>query len=179
VKTLAFADDLAVLITAHNADLAEKLMNEALALIDNWMTVNGLAITPEKSECVVLTGKHSFVLPHPVFKGVRILVLRDIRYLGVQLDTRLSFGAHAGKVIASARKAAVALGRLMPNVGGPSQSKRSLLMSVVHSRLLYGAPTWARVRPHQSPTSGGSTKRRAVLPVGLPAVLGERTPYKF
>jgi hypothetical protein len=70
-------------------------------------------------------------------------VLRDIRYLGVQLDTRLSFGAHVGKVAASARKAAVALGRLMPNVGGPSQSKRSLLMSVVHSRLLYGAPTWA------------------------------------
>jgi hypothetical protein len=71
VKTLAFADDLAVLVTAHNANLAERLMNEALARVDDWMTVNGLEISPEKSECVVLTGKHSFVLPHPVFKGVR------------------------------------------------------------------------------------------------------------
>ncbi|CAI6377149.1 unnamed protein product [Macrosiphum euphorbiae] len=31
----------------------------------------------------------------------------------------------------------------MPNVGGPAQCKRSLLMSVVHSRLLYGAAVWA------------------------------------
>jgi len=31
----------------------------------------------------------------------------------------------------------------MPNVGGPSQSKRQLLMSVVHSKLLYGAEIWS------------------------------------
>lgn len=44
---------------------------------------------------------------------------------------------------AGARKAASALGRLMPNVGGPTQSKRRLLMSVVHIRLLYSASVWA------------------------------------
>lgn len=42
-----------------------------------------------------------------------------------------------------AQKATAAIGKLMPNVGGSSQSKRRLLMSVVHSRLLYGAPVWA------------------------------------
>jgi len=46
-------------------------------------------------------------------------------------------------VAAGARKAAAALGRLMPNIGGPSQAKRQLLMSVVQSRLLYGAEIWA------------------------------------
>jgi len=40
----------------------------------------------------------------------------------------------------------------MPNVGGPSQLKRHLLMSVVHSRLLYGADVWAeRVLQVQKP----------------------------
>jgi len=61
----------------------------------------------------------------------------------VQLDTKVSFVKHVTLVAAGAKRAAVALGRLMPNVGGPSQSKRSLLMSVVHSRLLYGSPVWA------------------------------------
>jgi len=46
-------------------------------------------------------------------------------------------------VSTGARKAASALGRLMPNVRGPAQCKRSLLMSVVHSRLLYSATVWA------------------------------------
>lgn len=31
---------------------------------------------------------------------------------------------------------------LMPNVGGPCESKRHLLTSVVHLVMLYGAPTW-------------------------------------
>lgn len=65
------------------------------------------------------------------------------RYLGVQLDTRLSFVEHVSTVAAGAKKAAAALGRLMPNVGGPSQSKRTLLMSVVHSQLLYVSAIWS------------------------------------
>lgn len=61
----------------------------------------------------------------------------------MRLDTRLSFVKHATSVAAGAKEAAAPFGRLMPNIGGPSQSKRSLLMSVVLSRLLYGAPIWA------------------------------------
>ncbi|KAJ8961714.1 hypothetical protein NQ318_021314 [Aromia moschata] len=33
----------------------------------------------------------------------------------------------------------------MPNIGGPSASKRKLLASVVHSQILYVAPVWHRV----------------------------------
>jgi len=63
--------------------------------------------------------------------------------LGVQLDTRLSFLEHAKTEVSGAKSTAVALSRLMPNVGGPLQSKRSLLMSVVNSRFLYGTQVWS------------------------------------
>lgn len=43
------------------------------------------------------------------------------------------------KVIEAAR----AIGRLMPNAGRPSQSKRALLGSVINSKLLYASPVWA------------------------------------
>lgn len=36
----------------------------------------------------------------------------------------------------------MAVARLMPNVGGPSYSKRKILMIVVMSRLLDAAPVW-------------------------------------
>lgn len=107
------------------------------------MTTNGLRLAPEKSECVVLTNKKAYRKPDLYIQGCHIPVERAIRYLGVRLDTRLSFVNHATTVAAGARKAAAALGRLMPNVSGPTQSKRKLLMSVVHSRLLYGAEVWA------------------------------------
>ena len=35
------------------------------------------------------------------------------------------------------------MARIMPNLGGPKQSKRKLYASVVNSILLYGNPIWA------------------------------------
>ncbi|CAI6359212.1 unnamed protein product [Macrosiphum euphorbiae] len=107
----------------------EQLVNPGLSDVDRWMSANGLTLAPEKSECVILTGKHSFGSPVFHIQGSRVPVKRDIRYLGVRLDTRVSFVTHATSVASGAKQAATALGRLMPNVGGPSQSKRRLLMS--------------------------------------------------
>ncbi|KAL4120310.1 hypothetical protein QTP88_013027 [Uroleucon formosanum] len=107
------------------------------------MSANGLRLAPEKSECVVLTNKYRYREPNLYVQGCQVPVKKAIRYLGVQLDTRLSFVDHVRSVTDGSRKATTALGRLMPNIGGPSQSKRHLLMSVVHSRLLYGAVIWS------------------------------------
>lgn len=142
-RLIAFADDLAVVATAHTTELLEDLVNPVLALIDDWMTKNGLSLAPNKSESVLLTKRRSIRDPEFYISGTLVPVKRSIRYLGVHLDTRLSFVEHTTLAAAGAKKAATALGRLMPNVGGPSKSKRSLLMSVVHSRLLYGAQLWA------------------------------------
>ncbi|VVC44126.1 Reverse transcriptase domain [Cinara cedri] len=115
------AFDVAVIAVAYNAQLIEQLVNPTITDIVEWMCKKGLQLAPDKLE-----------------------------YLGVQLDTRLSFREHVAKIVAGARKAAAALGKLMPNVGGPTQCKSSLLMSVVHSLLLYCAPVWAdSVQPVQ------------------------------
>jgi len=142
-KLVAFADDVAVVAVAHNAVLLEQLVNPILSDVANWMRENGLRLAPEKSECVVFTNKHAYTLPQLYIKGFQVSTERAIRYLGVQLDIRLSFVEYVNTVAAGAKRVAAAIGRLMPNVGGPSQSKRSLLMSVVHSRLLYGTQVWA------------------------------------
>lgn len=119
VKLVAFADDVAEVAVAHNAEIIEQLVNPTLVEIE-WMTANGLNLASEKSECVVLTNKKKYRAPDLFVQGCQIPVKRAIRYLGVRLDTRLSFVNHVSTVVAGARKAAAALGRLMPNVGGPS-----------------------------------------------------------
>ncbi|KAF0759711.1 Reverse transcriptase domain-containing protein [Aphis craccivora] len=132
-----------LMAVAHNAELVEELVNLTLVDVIAWMTENGLRLTPDKTESVVLTNKKKYRDPNLIIQGCRIPVKRAIRYLGIRLDTRLSYVEHTTTVAAGARKAGAALGRLMPNIGGPTQSKRRLLMSVVMSRLLYGAEIWA------------------------------------
>ncbi|KAL4084113.1 hypothetical protein QTP88_027948 [Uroleucon formosanum] len=145
VQLVAFADDVAVIGTARTGELAGTLMNPALQTIATWMRENGLQLAPQKSEFVVLTKKKIYNDPVLTVEGHRIPSKRHIRYLGVELDTRLSFTKHVSTASKKATDSARAIGRLMPNVGGLSQKKRQLLGSVVNSKLLYASPVWATV----------------------------------
>lgn len=143
VQIVAFADDVAVIGIARTGPSAADLINPVLNTISNWMNENGLQLAPQKSEAVVLTNKHRFDEPLLYVEGHEIPVKTAIKYLGVELDTRLSFTTHVATASKKATDSARAIGRLMPNVGGPSTCKRALLGTVVNSKLLYASPTWA------------------------------------
>lgn len=91
----------------------------------------------------MLTGKRVYANPELLLEGHAVEVKNSIRYLGVELDRRLSFIAHIATAARKATEVARTIGRLMPNVGGPSNTKRALLGTVVYSKLLYAAPVWA------------------------------------
>ncbi|XP_065161188.1 uncharacterized protein [Atheta coriaria] len=67
-------------------------------------------------------------------------------YLGVTLDRSLTFRDHLKARAKKAGAVEKALARLMPNVSGPKQAKRRLLMHAVTSVMLYGAPAWVEGR---------------------------------
>jgi len=145
VQLVAFADDVAVVGTSRTGPSATALLNPALQTVSTWMRDNGLAVAPQKSEAVVLTGKYVFTDPALLVDGHAVPVNKSIRYLGVQLDTRLSFTEHIANASKKATKSANAIGRLMPNLGGPAQAKRALLGSVTNSKLLYASTVWATI----------------------------------
>lgn len=141
-KLVAFADDLAVVVTAKTGDDLEIRANDVLQTIDIWMAKNSLSLAPEKTEAVLLCGKRR---PIPVtfeLANTVITPTKSVKYLGVTIDNRINFGDHILTVTNKADKIAAALTRLMPNIGGPKEGKRRVLCSVVHSILLYAAPIW-------------------------------------
>jgi hypothetical protein len=144
-QLVAFADDVAVIGTSRTGPSAAALLNPVLETVSSWMRDNGLSVAPHKSEAVVLTGKHVYTEPVLHVEGHAVPVKASIRYLGVQLDTRLSFTAHIAAAAKKATESARAIGRLMSNVGGPAQAKRALLGSVTNSKLLYASSVWATV----------------------------------
>jgi len=143
VQLVAFADDVCVLGIARNGEAAATLLNPVLEKVSDWMTSNGLQIAPAKTEAVVLTRKNVYVEPQLFVEGHAIPIKPSMRYLGVELDTRLSFTKHVQQTSLKASQSAMAIGRLMPNIGGPSQRKRALLGSVANSKMLYASPVWA------------------------------------
>jgi len=87
-------------------------------------------------------GYGGYTLPNLSIGRHPITMSKQLRYLGVILDQRLTFAKHVNTVAKKASGSAYALARLMSNISGPSQWKRKLLCSVVESQLLYAAPVW-------------------------------------
>ncbi|KAL4083112.1 hypothetical protein QTP88_028442 [Uroleucon formosanum] len=143
VQLVAFADDVCVIGIARTGEAAATLLNPVLAKVSAWMEQNGLKLAPTKTEAVVLTRKNKYDNPELLVEGHVIPIKQSMRYIGVEIDTRLSFTKHIQQASRKATDSATAIARLMPNIGGPSQSKRALLGTVANSKMLYASPTWA------------------------------------
>lgn len=142
IEMIAFADDIAVVGIAKNTDLLEAAMNRALSLVSEWIATNGLTISTSKTVAMTMTTKRRYRRPQFVLLEETLELKEHIKYLGVELNSKLGFKEHLKMVRSKALKSAAALTRLMPNVGGPSPTRRKLLTSVINSQLLYAAPVW-------------------------------------
>ncbi|WP_316206527.1 reverse transcriptase domain-containing protein, partial [Escherichia coli] len=166
VKMFAYADDVALVISAKNENIAQHILNTAMRRISEWMVKHGLEIAMAKTEIVPLTWKH-INIEFPMTVGTNVVQTRsEVTYLGIKLDAKLTFLTHLKHVANKAIKKTLQLSRLMANTSGPKSSKRRLLMTVTTSILLYGSEIWAnqmRKETHRSVLS--SVQRRGALRV--------------
>lgn len=143
MSLVAYADDVAVLVSARTVELAQIQLNRVMRRVSGWMSKHHLALALEKTDIVMLTKKR-IPTTIPIAVGEEQVTAKPaVKYLGVLLDTRLNFWEHTRRAADKAATVTASLSRLMANTHGPKSSKRRLLMSTVHSILLYGAETWA------------------------------------
>lgn len=145
ITLVGFADDVAIVATARTESLLMNSANIALMRVSNWIQQRRLALAPQKTEAVLLTKRRKIEPICFVVQGVNIIPSSAVKYLGVWLDTKLTFKTHIENTILKSEKTTNALAGLMPNIGGPGAAKRRMLCSVVHSQMLYAAPAWYSV----------------------------------
>lgn len=134
VQLIAFTDNVVTVIgMAKTGPELETVVNQALGTVTRWMSEHGLQLAHQKTEAVVLTTKKVYANPRLHMEGHDVPIKDSIRYLDVELDTKLSFTKHVAQVSKKATGMARAFGQLMPNVGDPSPAKRALLATVINS----------------------------------------------
>jgi hypothetical protein len=124
----------------RQAEVAAELMVARIRLL-------GLQVSLPKTEAIIFGGRGKGWRP-PADAALRVSgemvqVRPHIKYLGLILDRRWNFREHFRQLAPRIVGAASALGRLLPNVGGPSVACRRLYAGVARSMALYGAPIWA------------------------------------
>ena len=93
-------------------------------------------MAPEKTEALLVTDRKSFRYPKIV------LGEHEVAWSSKQLDRRLSFSEHLRIARNKAIQCEANLAQLMPNIDGPREAKGRLIVSIVHSKLLYTAHVW-------------------------------------
>lgn len=162
-KIIGYADDLALMVAADQEHILVGKVNENLRRVNKWLRENSLQLAPEKTEAIILKGKRK--REHLCFRveSTKITPVKTLKYLGMILDQRLYFGEHLKYACKKAGERAGLVTKLMPNIGGPSSSRRMLLCGLVHSILLYGAPVWCGVLDKKIYRSMLERQQRKVL----------------
>ncbi|XP_072400594.1 uncharacterized protein [Diabrotica undecimpunctata] len=106
------------------------------------MNDRGLVLATEKTQAIILKGPRKREGVWFEYEGVRIVPSRCVKYLGITLHENGGFDEHLRSVTRRAAERAAVLGRIMPNIGGPSSERRRVLAGVVQSIVLYAAPVW-------------------------------------
>lgn len=144
---IGYADDVALTITARETEDQQNTLDEAMRLINRWMSDHGLRLAVPKTEIVLLTRRRVDTIFDVSFDdGGNPLMIQtkpSVKYLGVFLDNKLTYNRQFQQACEKAGRVTKSLSWLMTNIGGPRSGKRRLLMTTVNSILLYGAEVWA------------------------------------
>lgn len=91
-KVIAYADDVVLLVRGKHTQTISDLMESSLRRLLTWARDNGLGVNPAKTELVLFTRAYKidrFELPK--LDGVTLTLSNEAKYLGVILDSKLSW----------------------------------------------------------------------------------------
>jgi len=171
-RIVGFADDIAIVAVAKELRDVETSTNVAIEQVICWLASNSLSLAAHKTEAVLISSRKAVECATIEVAGCTITSKPAIKYLGIQLDHRLTFKYHLDYAASKATKATTALAGIMANVGGPRQRSRWLISNVVRSIILYAAPIWA---PAMSVKAYGQTCKAAYRTCALRVLSAFRT----
>lgn len=140
---VGYADDIAAVIKARNTDDAQRKLRQVMLRTQAWLDQHGLQLATHKTEVLLLTRRHIPLEIEMHIGDTQILTKKVVKYLGIRLDSKLTYSAQINYATNKAAQITAQLSRLMANIGGPLPNKRRLLMEASNSILLYGCEIWA------------------------------------
>ncbi|GFV91297.1 RNA-directed DNA polymerase from mobile element jockey [Trichonephila clavipes] len=150
VSTCLFADDSAALTQGVNLKYTIKTMQQFLVKLEKWLTDWRIAINVEKTQAIVFR-KWGVIDPQTELTlfDDNILWVPVVRYLGLYLDSRLTYKNHidylSDKFWGRIALAISLIGRSSPL---SLENKVILYKQILRPTITYGSPIWGpRPRP--------------------------------
>jgi hypothetical protein len=152
---IAYADDALLLLSGNTRRELEIKGSEALSLVLEWGGRNKLTFSPQKTMGLMVKGNLDRGR-NPIIRmgGRSVRFVREVKYLGVLLDSNNSFLAHAKSISEKAGSLFMKVRRISTATWGlRGGAVRTLYRGTYVAQLTYAAGVWA----HRA--SSGSVRR--------------------
>ena len=142
--TRLFADDC-LIYTSVTEEKDMDTLQEDLKALETWQDTWKMSFNPSKCSIMVISNKKTPLSRDYAFCGQTLRHSSSQPYLGVQLDSKLSWGEHVGNTAAKANRT---LGFLRRNLWFcPKEVKTTAYSTLVRPLLEYASCTWD---PHKT-----------------------------
>lgn len=166
-KTIGYADDISVIIEGKHEGTIGNLMQDALDITGRWCKKEGLSINPAKTTIIPFTRKRAIDIPTLNIEGVEVPLKEEVKYLGVTLDKKLTWGAHLDSVTKKATKSLWATRQLLGKTWGLKPKMTYWIYTqMVRPIILYGALVWwGRTKQANAVTKLSKVQRLACISI--------------
>lgn len=142
-----FADDTALLATSHSTEALTKKLEKAAAKLTKYFKTWRIRVNGLKSEALLFTKKTALRhKPRRKLKvdGAKVAWGDSLKYLGMVLDKRLTYGKHVDYLISKSEKLIKALYPLINRNSRLSVNNKILLLKTIfRPTFSYASPVWS------------------------------------
>jgi len=148
METVAFSDDLVIMIKADTIREAENIANVELSIISAWAKDNKIRFSEQKSKVMLLTRRERKEEKETeIYLNNKLLLqVHSLKYvLGDKFDSKLSFREHTNYMAEKCTKLISALSQSAKlNCGLKHAALKTIYTGEILPLLLYGAPVWKK-----------------------------------
>ena len=139
----AFADDLGLMQIGPDLSTVRALCQRGLKLVYDWCQEVDLGVEANKSQVIVFTSRRNYTLEPLRLGGVEIPLVNEVKYLGVILDSKLTWLPHCRARVRRCQIALAQCKRALGKTWGLSPRISYWLYTVViRPTLCNGAIVW-------------------------------------
>ena len=144
VYTQAYADDVLLLSTGIDSMTLSDRIQEGLRAVEEWAAESGLTLSCEKTFATMFTWKRKWNYYPIVMNGQEIQLVDRVTYLGVTLDSKLSWIPHISDKSAKASRCLLMCRRAVGKTWGLSPRVMMwIYTTMIRPILTYAVTIWA------------------------------------
>ena len=144
VEGNGYADDCCVIFGGRKPDIIIRRLQRVIDKLVRWGDSCGLKFNPEKTVVVNFSRKHFQLIPHLRIGDIYVPFSKTAVYLGITLDSRLTWRKHLDDRISRSKKYLMKMANISKAIWGPKPKlSRWTFRCVVRPMISYASVVWA------------------------------------